>query len=100
MKLLCAQIKINKLLVHMKLSAKVKLQTRLKINNSHMMVMIVSINVVNTSSIQHINAHTQLHTYPSVRLKSLWKSTNITTKSLKIVLWFINNWKCVHHIHN
>ena len=53
-KLLRVRIRINKLPVRMILRAKKRLQARIKRKKRYVMVMFVSMNVVNTSNVQHI----------------------------------------------
>ena len=50
--------------------------------------------------IKRINTRVHKPLDPSVIWKRLWKSTNMTMKTLEIFLWLTNNWKDVHHIWN
>ena len=62
------------------------------------MVMFVFINEVNTSSIKRMNAHAQQQIYPSVVCKSVWKSKNVTMKTLYIVLWLLKDQRVLLYI--
>ena len=68
------------------LRAKKRLRENMKRKKRHVMLMFVSMNTVNTSNVQHMNTRAQQQIYPQVRWKRLWKSKNITTKTLTIVL--------------
>ena len=65
-----------------------RLQVRLKIKKIHVMVMLVCMNVVNTSATQRMNMRVQQRIYPSVRWKSLLQSKNRILKTFRIVLCF------------
>ena len=62
-----ARIKLDKLLVHMILRAKKRLQSRLKRDKSHVMLMLASMNVANTYHIQHMNTREHHNRRTSVR---------------------------------
>ena len=57
----------------------------MKIKKNHAMVMFVCMNEVNNYSIQHMNVREQQHLHTSVTLNRFWKSTNLNTKTIKIV---------------
>ena len=99
-KLLCVNMKMNKIQVYMILRANRRLHGILKINKRHVMVIFVSMNAVNTSIVQHTNVCVHKQLYLSFIWNILFKSTKITMKILNIVLWLIKNLKDMQHIWN
>ena len=98
-KKLRAQIK-KKIWMRIIIWAKKRLQTCLKRKKRHVIVMFVSMNAINTSFIQHMNAREKKQLYTSVICKSFWQSTYITIKKINIILWLIKNPKDVQHTRN
>ena len=95
------QANIKKIKVRMIIRARKRLQARLKRKKNHVMVMLVCINVENTSADQFMNMHAQQRLYPSVKWKILCQSKNLNMKTCENILSFIiNNCKDVLRIWN
>ena len=58
-----------------------RLRSCLKINKKHVMIMFVSMNAVNNSYIQRMNAHAQQRICPPIRCKSLYQITYLIMKT-------------------